>query len=902
MRRLWAYIIVVFAAIVAVIASFPSVVKDISTDGEFKTRRVFTFQLRERDPLDDDDTPAALTDNSAKEVADIMKSRLETYNVSSYDLTTTGNDIITVSFSAESETKYKQVITYLGFSGSFALVNQNDNLVEGKDFLNGVAYTKSYAVNEYPTVIIPVKTDASSYTELIQGCIDHPEEETSGEGEEATTESIARIYLLYDWQKGETYNVLTNNGADKTRLNAKTLLTIEFTPDEEKEGLYYDSNKNSFSQVCGFQDSNGNGYADPQEVREAYAQADYLVNLFSASKLDYEVKCIKGLEEGTKEYLDPKTEQVIVEGKLVWNRTLTTMIALMIIISLLLVFFYKLGMVSIFTATLVTAFLSILTMVKTGLLYNSLGVVGIVVVVVLSLVSGIIYLNKLKEDSYRGHTLKKANTEASKKSLLPIIDIHVVGLIVGVLVYAFGGTTLRSFAAVLSIGSIISVLINTIGLKILMWLPTNATALNNRYDVFGINKEYVPNHMAEEKQTFYGQYTEKNFSKHKKAVSIISCGAFLLALVGMIVLGINRGGDLFSKETSKSLRNEVYIQNRILVVNDEESPLTDTTLDTILNDILIQKSADTAIDEQNPETYYTLKDCVNEKILFAVGETKVEENDSNNYLNTYFRLTLSKQLTGKEIAQIRGQIIPAESTLEYVFSEYFDVTSTFTGTETSMELKTVSSVVNPSSPKWDRVILGTSIALLVITVYLSLRYRLSRGLSSLLFPVLSSVITVGIMLLLSLFLNISASVIIAVPVISIFSYLYLIQFYNRERELLLEDKVKDNSKEHRAEVAARALGIAYTPILATAVIGIYCLINFFGFAPAVMSNAYAAMFVGGIIALGIISVLVVPVCNLLFNLFSKVHIERKPKENKNKNKPVKKSAEPEEAIFIGIND
>ena len=184
-----------------------------------------------------------------------------------------------------------------------------------------------------------------------------------------------------------------------------------------------------------------------------------------------------------------------------------------------------------------------------------------------------------------------------------------------------------------------------------------------------------------------------------------------------------------------------------------------------------------------------------------------------------------------------------------------------------------------------------------------LRYRLSRGLASLLFPVAGSLITVGIMLLLNLFLNLSASVIIAVPVVSLFSYLFLIQFYNRERELLLEDKIKDNSKEHRADVAKRAFAMAYAPILVTTVLGVYCLINFFGFAPSVMSNAYMMMFIGVIISLGIIQVLAVPMCNWLFNLFSKVSVNKKPKENKKaKNKPVKKSAEPEEAIFIGIND
>ena len=48
-----------------------------------------------------------------------------------------------------------------------------------------------------------------------------------------------------------------------------------------------------------------------------------------------------------------------------------------------------------------------------------------------------------------------------------------------------------------------------------------------------------------------------------------------------------------------------------------------------------------------------------------------------------------------------------------------------------------------------------------------------------------------------------------------------------------------------------------------------------------------------------------PLAQILFGCFSKVHFERKPRENKKaKARPVrvKKSAEPEEAIFIGIND
>ena len=906
MRRLWAYLIVVFTALVAVFASFTHIIGGVTTNGEYETRREFTFQLTEREKEDDDVDPKPLNDNSAKEMAEIMKSRLEKYNVSSYDVRTSGNDTVYVSFSADSDSKYQQIITYLCFSGSFALVNQNDDIVEGKDFINGKAYTKSYVVNEYPTVIIPVKTESSDYQAVIQGAKDNPETKEATE-EEGEAESVARVYLLYNWQKGETYQTLK---AANT-LDSKILMQIEFTPDESEEGLYYDSNKNSFFRTCGFQDANGNGMADPNEVSAAYDLADYFVNLFSASELDYDVKCIRGLASGTEVWLNAKTEEVLsLEGKLVWNRTLTAVIAAIVIITLLLVFFYKMGAISALATTMVSVFFAILIMVKAGLEYNALGVVGLVLIAILSIVSSVIYLNKIKEDCYKGHTIKKANTEASKKSLLPIADIHFVALAVGVMCYLLGGTALRTFSAVLGIGSVISFIICTLGLKGIMWLLTNSQTMNNRYDLLGINPENVPDHMAEEKQTFYGAYTEKNFSKHKKSVSVVVSLAFVLSIAGMISAAALRGGDLFKKGASSNLGSEIYVQNRIISNNSEVSPLTDNTLDTILNNVLIQKTAGVDIDQsevvpegEKPTTYVVLADYVSSRVTFTVSESKIEEEIANNYVDTYFYLSLNKKLTGNEVAEIRGIPSAEATTLNEVFENYFNETSTFTSSiSNSITLKKVTTVVNASTPKWDKIIFGTAIAVLIITVYLMLRYRLSRGLASIAFPVIGSAITLGIMLFFNIFFDIPANVAIAVPVVAIFSYFVLIQFFNRERELLADEKVKDNSKEHRAQVAMRALGIAYTPILATAVLGIYCLINFFGFGPSNISVAYVAMFVGCIIALAIISSLVVPACNWLYGLFSKVKIDiRRPKKNKT-GKPVHKSAEPEEAIFIGIND
>ena len=64
------------------------------------------------------------------------------------------------------------------------------------------------------------------------------------------------------------------------------------------------------------------------------------------------------------------------------------------------------------------------------------------------------------------------------------------------------------------------------------------------------------------------------------------------------------------------------------------------------------------------------------------------------------------------------------------------------------------------------------------------------------------------------------------------------------------------------------------------------------------------MMLGVCIATGLVLVVFGPFAHMLYKAFSKVKIAKPAKANKKKKAPVrvKKSAEPEEAIFIGIND
>ena len=899
MRRLWAHILIACAAIVAVFASFPALIKGISSNGEYVTRRQFTFQLTEIKD-DEDKVVNELTNKSAKEMAKIMEQRLINYGVTSYDITTSGensengiDDIVTVSFNAESNEKYNQIVTYLTFSGSFALMNNQTDVVTADQFRNGAAYLKNVSVNEYPTVILPIKTGYTDWETLIDGAIKNPESEKTSEESEETTET-AKVFVIYNYQKGDNYQTLS----ESNQLEKKLLLTFSFDPNDEAS-LYYDDNKNSLAQVCGYQDSNGNGYADANEVKSAYNQADYLVNLFGASSLDYEVKCIKGLASGTEVWLDPSVETIVSGGKIVWNSTLTACIAGLIIASLLLAIFYRLGAISTIVSTIVTVFGAFLFMVLAGMEYNALALVALVTVAALSFASGIIYLNKLKEDAYRGHTLKKANTEASKKSLLPIIDINFIAIVIGLMSYLLGGSALHSFGAILTFGGIVSIILNTIVLKGLMWLPTNTTALIGKYEYFGIDSKNVPNHMAEEKQRYYGPYADRDFTKKKKPVGIVALSAFVLGLVGVIVSASLNGGNLLKNGTSKALSNELYVQDTIKVLDtDSKSKLNETTLnDEILTVI--------EVDEKGNGEFKALSTYVSDThyVNFVTSESITVEGTTTQYATTYYVVKLNKILDLSKPAKLKSEAT-SEYTLEGLLNSFFDAAPTsFDAKTTSISLKTTETTVKVSSPDWTKVMLATSIAVLIVTLYLMLRYRLARGLATLIFPVANAVIVLGLVALLSAIgIPVAANVTIALPVVTLLSYFFMVLYMNRERELVIDDKSRDTTYEHREELSRTALGMAYTPILATAVIGIYLLINFFGFGVMSSSYMYLIMILGSIIALGLVCVLYVPVSNWVYKLFSNVHINIKPRERKNKKAAVKKSAEPEEAIFIGIND
>ena len=915
MRRLWSHIIIAATSLMMVGATFATVVTNIDSNIEYAQGREMVFRVSNRgndgNPTDESLDSTAL--NDVKDIANIMEDRLKTANVSRYEIVVQGNDTIKVSLVQDSDAQYEIIQNYLPFNASLAISNSKGTYALASEFLKEgeKAYLQADD-NAYPQVIIPIDkagdkfqavyTEAKEMSDEGTGEVEVESEEES-DSEEHEHEHKAYLYLWYDYVEDYySYDKIDQSKTDTYDpiIATKVLMTFDAAnpfyvneDGEEQDALraYITPSNASSEEVT------------PEALKKSYENARYFVNLLNAGEINDKYSVSYLFSEKAEMLVENGTGLVAFNNGMMtvaWSRTFIATLCAVVVVSLLLVYFYRLGALSIATTSIVSTFFGLMFIVIFNAEFTIAGVVGLISLALTSIISGVIYLNKFKEECYRGRSLKKANAEAAKKALLPTIDIHVVLVAVGVASYLLGGPIMKAFALATILGGVVSLILNIFGLRGLMWLATNEQGINNRYDLFDISPDQVPNALEEEKQKYFGANADRDFTKHKKPIGIAAGALLLASVVTLIVFGAINKGSVYG--TNKELSySQVYVEFRS---NTEGNySLSATTKDNI--NALLENS------------YY------NGKALSTYVESFDTYDYTANYRTTksgltqvyygYYRITFNTVLkTGENGDKITYQnadgvtVVEGTDPATYFDAGFLHSTSganlAFDENNVTISLKN-GERVNADQPEFSSLILATTVAAGIAFVYLLLRYRLSRGIASLGIAVLSVGISAGIFAMLQ-FVPATSYISVALPLICLFTFSIAILFMNKEREMFLEDRNRDNSPEAREVLMKKAMGISSTPIAISYIIALYLGVNFFGFMINSVSWVFLLIVLGVTIATVLVLVLYGPLAQILFGWFSKVKII-KPKANKKaKARPVrvKKSAEPEEAIFIGIND
>ena len=899
MRRLWSHIILAATSLVMVGATFATVVTNINSNIEFTSipGRELVFRVVEKDADGNPDEAYEFKDDEAvKEIASIMEERLKNAEISRYEVDVQGYDTIKVSFFDQND-QYENIKNYLSFNATLAISNSKGTYALATEFLNSKKKAYMETTDGYPAIIIPIDkenemfqavyTEAKEMSDNNEGEVevedDEQDETETGEHEH---QHKAYLYLWYDYVEDYySYDKINQNNTDTYDPTVANKVIMTF----DAANPYLDEDQNA---LRAYVNPSANGETvTPAALKTAYENARFYVNLLNAGEMAYHVDFL--FSENAEAWVESLVE--LGENETIaWSRTFIATICAIAVVSLLLVYFYRLGALSVATTSIVSTFFGILFIVLFSAEFNIAGIVGLISLALTSIISGIIYLNKLKEECYRGRSLKKANSEAARKALLPTIDVHVVLVATGVASYLLGGVIMKGFALATILGGLVSLVINLAGLRGLLWLATNEQGLANRYDLFDVAKEQVPNALEEEKQTYFGANADKDFTKAKKPVTIVSLVLLVASVAGLITFGVMKDGAVYGT-TNTTGNSQLYVEYRSDIANNTAlSTDTKERLVTMLDRAYINKTKLADISEIDSYDY--------------VSNYKTTKSGIDTVYYAYYRITFNKALTGEEVISYRdenGQEIfkaPAESffTMENLNSN----SGAKLNFDHNVEISLKNSVrVNADQPQFTSLILATTVGAAIAAAYLLLRYRLSRGLANLGVAVLSVGISAGIFTLLR-FLPVTSYVSVALPFIALFTLDIAILFMNKEREMILEDRSKDNSVEARDNMMKKALGIASTPITIAFIIALYLGVNFFGFMFTSVSWVFLLMILGVCIATALVLVILGPISQMFYKMFSKVRIAKPKVSKKKKARPVrvKKSAEPEEAIFIGIND
>lgn len=884
MRRLWAYIITAVTALLFVGVTFSSIFLKMNSNLEYQSGKELVFRISDKDNEDVDLEEIDNTD-AIDNIVDVMEGRLKKTGLTSYNIKKVGKDMVKVSFSdASGNDHYSLISNYLTFNGSLAITDATDKVALMSEFRNEKKAAYVTEENSLPKIVIPVNKDNPEFQAVVESAHKQADEKQSQASEDSEEDNTVYIYLWYDFI--EEVDSYTNAQSDET-MASKILIPFDITQysKDEETGEYPDELITSINV-----DSNSDNSASVAEIKEGFYRANYFINLLNAGELDYKVTYLYSNN------IDASYESLItLDDYVAFSSTMRAVIISFVVISLLLVSLYRLGSLAGIATTSVTLLGTLGFMILFGVEFTTAAIVGLVITSLVSLASVVVYQKKLRDEAYRGRSLKKANAEAAKKALLPIVDINVASIIIGAFVYLLGGVTMKAVAAALVLGGVLSLLLNTLGLRGMMWMATNTTKLTGKYQLFGIDESKVPNLTNEEKQTYFGAFATNDFTKKKKPVAIGTLILTIASIAGMIVFGNINKGQIFNNQLSKTVASEIHFE-----AVDREYAYSETTIRNILSNMLIYEENK---EEDKLTSVITL--LKNDEIIVPDTLTeKVKENDHVVEKVHYFYVApLTKNLSLETTVYLKESAFPGfgvneRGTINDVLEAY---NASVGGGNDIARLKNIT-LITPDFVGFEKITLGTFIGVVVLSVYFALRYRPARGIASLLGMSVTGAIVMGIF---SLTRIPTASYILAMlPGVVVLAAIFMIAIMNRERELQLEDRSRDMSFEHKQELMLKANSFAFSVSGVVAAISMLIVVSFFGFSVSAASHFYTFLFIGIAIGLCLITVLFAPTALFFQKLFSNIHIERKPrKNNKKKAKPkASKSAEPEEAIFIGIND
>lgn len=246
-------------------------------------------------------------------------------------------------------------------------------------------------------------------------------------------------------------------------------------------------------------------------------EAQTLVDLINSGSLPTKLS-----EEATPKSVSPSfgTETITKTG--------IAGIITFILISLILVFKYRISGLIGSVCLFVYALLVFIIYNAVGGVLTLTGIAALVLGIGMAVDSIIISNDRIKDELRKGKKLIPAVNEGSKSSLKAIIDANVTTLLVGVILYIFGESSVKGFATMLIITIFVTIFACVILYRVLQIMTVKTKVFNDNEKLFIGSVHEV---------------RKFNYVKFAKKPIIVSLSIITIGLIFVLVRGFNFGVD-----------------------------------------------------------------------------------------------------------------------------------------------------------------------------------------------------------------------------------------------------------------------------------------------------------------------------------------------------------------------
>lgn len=411
--------------------------------------------------------------------------------------------------------------------------------------------------------------------------------EVLGGNAKVTTDNSGKPAVSLNIGDTETFYNVTNKVSKMD--NNVIVIWLDYNPETDS----YSNEKNT----CGsLSDSHCLSAAT---VSQGFASDVIITGNFTSEEAKSLVELINSGALPTKlEELSSRTvEATFGENSL--NKTLLAGLVGIILVIIVMLFIYKFaGFIASLGIVLYTL-LSFLLFYLIGGVLTLPGIAAMLLGIGMAVDANVISFERIKEKLKMGSNLQEAFVEGNKSSLSSIIDANITTMIVAIILFIFGESSVKGFATMLMINIVVTILVMVLFTKIILKLFIDTKFFNDKFWLFiGVKKKQIING-----KELNLPFKKLEFVKHGKYFITASIIIIIIGIIISSLTGVNLGVDFTGgtsititktetsnlKDLEKELKGLNYTIKKTEEINDSITITIDEVLDKEEINILTEK-------------------------------------------------------------------------------------------------------------------------------------------------------------------------------------------------------------------------------------------------------------------------------------------------------------------------